>query len=79
MKHLSTLYQDNLKEALERLGEAAIQATRDGHTILVLDDSELIDNDDESKVKRTTLRYANAISYQSYSSVINQRRSTYGY
>ena len=56
MKHLSTLYQDNLKEALERLGEAAIQATRDGHTILVLDDSELIDNDDESKVKEQ--RYA---------------------
>lgn len=28
VKHLSTLYQDNLKEALERLGEAAIQATR---------------------------------------------------
>lgn len=56
VKHLSTLYQDNLKEALERLGEAAIQATRDGHTILVLDDSELIDNDDESKLKEQ--RYA---------------------
>ena len=75
VKHLSTLYQDNLKEALERLGEAAI-ATRDGHTILVLDDSELIDNDDESKLKEQ--RHANTISYQSYS-VINQRRSTYGY
>lgn len=34
----------------------AIQATRDGHTILVLDDSELIDNDDESKLKEQ--RYA---------------------
>lgn len=33
-----------------------IQATRDGHTILVLDDSELIDNDDESKLKEQ--RYA---------------------
>ena len=41
VKHLSTLYQDDLEQALERLGNAAIQATREGHTILVLDDSDL--------------------------------------
>ncbi|OXT14545.1 hypothetical protein B9K06_25900, partial [Bacillus sp. OG2] len=54
-------YQDNLKEALERLGEAAIQATRDGHTILVLDDSELIDNDDESGKRKK--RNRNNVNY----------------
>ena len=43
VKHLSTLYQDiSLEEALNHIGEEAVQATKEGYTILVLDDSALI-------------------------------------
>ncbi|PTF20195.1 glutamate synthase large subunit [Staphylococcus devriesei] len=44
VKHLSTIYHEDLEIALERIGAEAIQATREGYTILVLDDSSLITN-----------------------------------
>ncbi|PNZ30601.1 glutamate synthase large subunit [Staphylococcus petrasii] len=57
VKHLSTLYRGSLEEALQRLGKAAIQATREGYTILVLDDSSLIESEVKAEVDESQ-RYA---------------------
>src|SRR5699024_5464323 len=43
VKHLSTLYQENLESALDHLGEQAIQSVKDGYEIIVLDDRVLVE------------------------------------
>ncbi|MDH5140934.1 glutamate synthase large subunit [Staphylococcus cohnii] len=43
VKHLSTLYHENLETALDNLGEQAIQSVKDGYEIIVLDDRVLVE------------------------------------
>src|SRR5699024_10552112 len=43
VKHLSTLYQENLESALDHLGEQAIQSVKDGYEVIVFDDRVLVE------------------------------------
>lgn len=45
VKHLSTIYSEDLETALEKLGEQAIHAVQEGNEILVLDDRVLASED----------------------------------
>src|SRR5699024_8558335 len=42
VKHLSTIYKDDLESALEVLGEHAVREVKEGNEILVLDDRTLV-------------------------------------
>ncbi|WP_251352446.1 glutamate synthase central domain-containing protein, partial [Staphylococcus aureus] len=42
LTYLSTLYEDNLEDALETIGRDAVNAVKQGAQILVLDDSGLV-------------------------------------
>ena len=43
LTYLSTVYEEDLEDALEALGREAVDAVKQGAQILVLDDSGLVD------------------------------------